>query len=145
MAKTSATEQTNPFGDLTKMLEQFKVPGVDMGAIVESRRKDMDALVAANQATLESMQAMAKKQAEILAQAVQGVQEAAKALTQGGSKAPDAAKYAEMARATYDKAVSDMMEMAEMVRTSQAAAMAGISKRATQSLQEIQALTQPKK
>ena len=74
MAKTSAAEQANPFGDLTKMLEQFKVPGVDMGAIVESRRKDMDALVAANQATLESMQAMAKKQAEILSQAMQGVQ-----------------------------------------------------------------------
>ena len=33
-------EQTNPFGDLTKMLEQFKVPGVDMSALVESRKKD---------------------------------------------------------------------------------------------------------
>ena len=145
MAKITATEQTNPFGDLTKMLEQFKVPGVDMGAIVESRRKDMDALVAANQATLESMQAMAKKQAEILSQAMQGVQDTAKALTQGGAGAPDTAKYAEMARTAYDKAVSDMTELAEMGRKAQADAMAGINKRVTQSLQEIQALTKPAK
>jgi len=27
----------NPFEDLTRMLEQFKVPGVDMSALVESR------------------------------------------------------------------------------------------------------------
>ena len=36
-------DQTDPFGDLTKMLEQFKVPGVDMPALVESRKKDIGA------------------------------------------------------------------------------------------------------
>jgi phasin family protein len=144
MAKATPTEQTNPFGDLTKMFEQFKVPGVDMGAIVESRRKDMDALVAANQATLESMQAMAKKQAEILAQAVQGVQDAAKGLANAGAGAPDAAKYAEIARKAYDKAVSDMMELAEMARKAQADAMAGITRRAMESMEEMKKLMKPR-
>ena len=34
----------NPFADLAKMFEQFKVPGVDMTAIVDARRKDVEAL-----------------------------------------------------------------------------------------------------
>ena len=142
MTKTT-TEQTNPFGDLTKMLEQFKVPGVDMSAIVESRRKDIDALVAANQATLDSMQALAKKQTELLTRAMQGVQDAASA--HGGAGAPDPAKFADLARKSYEKAVSDMKDIAEMARKAQSDVMSGVSQRASQSLQEIQALTKPKK
>jgi len=55
-----ATE-INPFGDVKKMIEQFKMPGVDMTAIVDARRKDIEALVAANAAAFEAMQALARK------------------------------------------------------------------------------------
>lgn len=145
MAKSTTSEQVNPFGDLTKMLEQFKVPGFDMSAIVESRRKDIDSLVAANQATLDSMQTLASKQTELLTQAMQGVQDAASALTKSGAGAPDPVKYAELARKAYEKALTDMKDMAEMARNAQADVMSGVSQRASQSLQEIKALTQPKK
>lgn len=30
MAKSTATDPVNPFGDLPKMIEQFNLPGVDM-------------------------------------------------------------------------------------------------------------------
>ena len=146
MTKSTPADQTNPFGDLTKMFEQFKVPGVDMGAIVESRRKEMEALIATNQATLESMQGIAKKQAEILAQAFKSVQDGMNTLVQGGGlSAPDPAKGAEMARNTYEKAVAEMSELGEMARKAQADAMAGITARAQQSMQELQQLMQPKK
>ena len=92
MAKATPAEQANPFGELTRMFEQFKLPGVDMSAIVESRRKDMDALIATNKATLESMQGLANKQAEILAQALESGQDGVQALAKGGAGAPDPAK-----------------------------------------------------
>jgi phasin family protein len=146
MTKSTPTDQTNPFGDLTKMFEQFKLPGVDMGAIVESRRKEMEALIATNQATLESMQGIARKQAEILAQAFKSVQDGMQTLVQGGGlSAPDPAKGAEMARKAYEKAVAEMSELGEMARKAQADAMAGITARAQQSMQELQQLMQPKK
>lgn len=145
MAKTTATEQANPFGDLTKMLEQFKVPGIDMSAIIESRRKDIDALVAANQAAVESMQALAKKQGELLTQAMQDVQEAASTLSKSGAGAPDPTKYAELAGKAYAKTVHDMKDMADMARKAQTDVMSGVSQRASQSLQELQALTKPGK
>ena len=144
MSNATPADQANPFGDLTKMLEQFKVPGVDMSGIVESRRKDMDALIAANKATFESMQELAKKQAEIFAQAMQSVKDGVQSLVEGGGATPDPAKHAELARKAYEKAVSDMGALADMARKAQADAMAGITQRATQSLQEFKALAKAK-
>src|ERR1700733_4849015 len=111
-------DQTNPFGDLTKMLEQFKVPGVDMSALIESRRKDIEAIVEANKTAYESMQAVARKQQEMLARAMQDIQAAA---TTGIS---DPAKQSEVARNAYVKAIDDMKDLAEIARKSQADAMA---------------------
>jgi len=134
---------TNPFGDVKKMMEQFKIPGVDMAAIVESRRKDIEALVEANKAAFESAQALARKQTEMFTQTMQGIQEAAKGAA-GGAGFGDPAKQAELVRKAYEKALADMKELAEMARHSQTDALAHISKRASEHMQEIKKLMQPK-
>lgn len=145
MSKTNSSDPTQAFGDLARMLEQFKVPGVDMSAIVESRRKDVEALIAANQSTFEAMQLIAKKQTEILTQAMQTAQEGVQAQLKGGiSAAPDPAKQAEIARKAYEKAMADMKELAEIARKAQTEAAAGITARAQQSVQEIKNFMQPK-
>jgi phasin family protein len=135
---------SNPFGDVTKMMEQFKLPGIDMTAIVEARRKDIEALVEANKAAFESMQALARKQTEMLTEAMQGMQEAAKGFTGGSAVAADPAKQAEGARKGFEKTLAGMKELAEMVRAAQSDAMAHITQRATQQMQDIKVLTQPK-
>ncbi len=136
--------ETNAFGDMTKMIEQFKFPGLDMASIIESRRKDMEALIEANKSTSEAMQALARKQTEILAETMQGIQNTAKELASGGAGAPNAAKQADLVGSAYQKALADMKELAEMVRKSQTDAMAGITARAAESLQEMKKLMQPK-
>jgi hypothetical protein len=99
---------SNPFGDLTTMLEQFKVPGADMSSFIEARRKDVQALVEANKAAYEAMQALARTQSDMLAQAMQGIQESAKGLTSGNAGMPDAAKQAEGARDAWQKMLADI-------------------------------------
>ena len=136
--------EANPFADVTKMIEQFKFPGLDMAPIIESRRKDMEVIVQANKATFEAMQAVARKQTEVFTQAMQGIQDSAKALAAGGGALMDPAKQAELVRTAYEKAMADMKDIAEMTRKSQAAVMAGITMRATESLQEVKKLMQPK-
>jgi len=131
----------NPFGDMTKMFEQFKMPGIDMTAILEARRKEVDAMVEANKAAYESIQAMARKQAEIMTQAMKGMQEAAQAAISGGA---DPAKQTEIVRKAFEKTLADMKELAEMGRQSQADAMAHMTQRATEQMQEIKKLMQPK-
>ena len=143
MAKATDSEQASPLADLTRMLEQFKVPGVDMGAIVESRRKDVEALAAANQAALESMQGLASKQSEILAHAFKGVQDGFQSMVTSGV-APDHVRNAEIARKAYERAVTDMRELGEMARKAQTDAMAGVSARAQEKVQEMKRLMQPR-
>ncbi|MEO7854036.1 MAG: TIGR01841 family phasin [Rubrivivax sp.] len=132
---------TLPFGDVGAMMAQFKMPGVDMAAIVEARRKDIEALVAANAATFESMQAVARKQTEILNESMQGMQEAAKSMAGGGV---DAGKQAEVVRQGFEKTLANMRELADMARHAQFDAMAQITQRAAQQMQDAKALVKPK-
>ena len=129
-------DQTNPFGDLTKMLEQFKVPGVDMSALIESRRKDIEAIVEANKTAYDSMQAVARKQTEMLSRAMQDIQAAA---TTGIT---DPGKQTEVARNACLKALEDMKDLAEIARKSQAEAMASITQRANEHMEEIKKMLQ---
>jgi hypothetical protein len=144
MSKATTPDFTNPFGNLDELLKQFKVPGVDVSAIIESRRKDMDAVIAANQATAAAMQQVAKKQTEILTQALQAAQNNALQLAKGVGGVIDPMKQAELTRKAYEKALADIKEVGEIAQKAQTAAMTGITARAQQSAQELTKLMQPK-
>ena len=131
-----AMDMSNAFGDLTKMLEQFKLPGVDTQEIVEARRKDIDALVQANQAAYDGMQALANKQGELLKTAMEDIQAAVKGAA-GGVGVGDPGKQGELARKAYEKVLGDMKDLAEIARESQADAMAKITLRGTEHLDEV--------
>ena len=134
--KDSAMDMSNAFGDLTKMIEQFKLPGVDTAEIVAARRKDIDALVQANQAAYEGMRALSNKQAEMLKQAMQDIQAAVEGAA-GGAGIGDPAKQGELARKAYERVLGDMKDLAEIARKSQADAMATITQRGTQNLEDV--------
>jgi Phasin protein len=133
-------EQPNPFADVTKIIEHFKLPGVDIPALVESGRKDMEALVEANKAAYQGLQALARKQSEMLTEAMHKIQEAA---GQASGKAVGS-KPAQMAHEVYQKTLADMKELADIVRSSQAQAMSRVTDRAIEHLQELKKLLNPK-
>jgi phasin family protein len=132
--KAPAMDLSNAFGDLTKMFEQFKLPGVDTAEIEAARRKDVEALVQANQAAYEGMQALASKQADMLKQAMEDIQAAVKG---AAGSVGDPAKQGELARKAYEKVLSDMQDLAGIARKSQSDAMASITQRGTQHLEEV--------
>ncbi|MBS0316285.1 MAG: TIGR01841 family phasin [Proteobacteria bacterium] len=143
MAKDSKDSAAlNPFGDVTKLMEQFKLPGVDMSALMEARRKDVEALVEANKAAYASLQAIAQKQTEMLTEAMHGIQQAMQNAATGGLTDPT--RQTELAREAWTKALNDMKTLAEMACKSQSDMVAGISQRATQSVEEIRKMMQPK-
>jgi phasin family protein len=127
---------SNAFGDLTQMFEQFKLPGVDTAETLAARRKDVEALVQANQAAFEGMQALAKKQGELLKTAMEDIQSAVKGAASGVGVG-DPGKQGELARKAYEKVLGDMKDLAEIARESQADAMAKITQRGTQHLDEV--------
>ena len=137
-------KESNPFGDMTKMMAQYQMPGIDMSAFIDARRKDIEALAAANAAAYESMQALARRQGEMLAETMQGIQEAAKSAASGTAGFPDPAKQAELARTACEKALADLTELAEMARKSQTDMMATMTQRAAHNMEEMKKMMQPK-
>ena len=133
--------QTQLFDGVKQAIEQFKAPGVDIASIVAARGKDIEALVEANKAAYVSMQALAAKQAEMMAQAMRDLQESAKGVT---VSVGDPTRQTEVVRKAFDKILANMTELAQMTRNSQSDALAHLTKRGNEHLHEIQQLMRPK-
>jgi hypothetical protein len=55
-----------PNFDFTKLMKDFKLPGVDLATIMDREKKNIEALTEANRVAFESWQALVQRQAEIL-------------------------------------------------------------------------------
>ncbi|GAB6052755.1 phasin family protein [Magnetospira thiophila] len=149
------TDKTNPFFnfDMTKMMAEFdptkmmgnfsknfgdmKIPGLDPQAMMEAQRKNIEALTNANKVALEGMQAIVRRQAEILQQTMEEVSATISQMAAGGTPQEAAAKQIEQVKAAFEKALGNARELAEMSAKSNSEAAAAINKRFTESMDEI--------
>jgi phasin family protein len=130
MEKTTAS-----FVDIAKIMGQFKLPGIDMSAILEARRKDIEALTQANTIAFEGVQSLAQKQAEILRESMEEAQLAMHRMAAGTAPA-NATKQGELVQQAFQKALANMQALAEMAGKSQVEAFDVISKRVQKNIQE---------
>lgn len=128
------------FPDINKLMEQFKVPGLDLGKIVEAQKKDIEALTQANQVAYAGMQELAGRQAEILREAMAEWQAAMSRMGSG-----DTSVQAKLAQDALGKAVNNMREMAEVATRSQTQAWEVIQKRFRENMADMTKLMQPPK
>jgi phasin family protein len=142
-AKAGQATSTTLFGDFSKLIEQFKLPGIDLNAVMEARRKDIEALAAANRTALEGIQSLNQKQAEILRATMDQLQSIVKTVTATGSAT--SASTGEVVQQALQKAFLSMRELAEVAYKSQSDAFAVVSQRAQENIQEVKGLLQPKK
>lgn len=128
--------------DMTKWFDPMKMPGMDPGAMMEHSKKNMEALVAANQAAAAGYQDFFKKQMAIFEETMQAAQEQ---MGHMGDMSPDtASKNADLMKAAMDKALANMTELAEAVKKSNEEVFAIMSARVKESIAEIQALAKQK-
>ncbi len=144
--KTTRTESESSgadlpgFGDFGKMMKQFKLPGVDIAAIVESQKKDMEALAEANRQAYEGIRALAQRRNEILMESLAQWQEAMKDAT--GKDA--LTKNTERMRKGVEKAIADMRELTQMEAQARGKAWKVVQDRFQENLANLQKLLQPK-
>ena len=127
-------------GDLGKLVEKFKVPGIDIGAIVDSQRKDMEALAEANKQAYEGIKALAKRRNEILQEALAEWQEAMKDAT--GKDAMS--RNAERAKKGVQQAIANFRELADMEAQSRSKAWKVLQDRFQENVTNLQKLLKPK-
>ncbi|WP_027776145.1 phasin family protein [Paraburkholderia caledonica] len=124
--------------DFSKMLESFKLPGVDMTSLLEARRKDVEALAEANTLAYEGMQALVRKQTEMLNASAREIQATAGRMS-GENPMESMAQRRDFVQQALKTAFENMRELAEMAQKSQTEALAAISKRAEQTMRELKA------
>jgi phasin family protein len=118
------------FLDFTKLMGQYKLPGVDFAALVERERKNIEALTKANKIAFEGWQALVRRQAEILQETM--TQAIADARKQDAAKA-----RADLAKQGFEKALGNMRELAEMATKSQREAFDVLRKRLGENMEDI--------
>jgi phasin family protein len=137
-------ESTHPnslFAEYIKLIKQFKLPGIDASAILESRRKDIEALAVANTTALTGVQSLGHKQVEILRETMARLQSLVARQT-GPESRPAAGEAVQQA---LHKALAHMQALADTAYRAQADSYAVISKRVAENVEELKALLQPRK
>ena len=138
--KPAAAEDAFGPGDVGKLLQKFKLPGIDIAAIVESQRKDMQALADANRQAYEGIKALAERRNEMLKEAFIQWRDAMK-----GAKGTELlTKQAELARQGVQDAIANVRELAQMEAQSRKEAWKIVQDRFEENLANLKKLLQPK-
>lgn len=134
MAKSSVPPDMT---DFTKIMGDYKIPGVDWQEVIASQQKNLQALAKANQVLVEGAQAVMRREIEILQKAMAEAAEASKELMQQGDPQAQASKRLELAKTSFEAAVQNMRELAEVAGRSNREALEVINQRALESFEEI--------
>ncbi|PWC39703.1 phasin family protein [Azospirillum sp. TSO35-2] len=137
MAKLSG----NPFleFDPSKLMGDLKMPGLDMESILASQRKNIEAVTAANQLAFEGLQAVLRRQAELLRNATEEASSYVNQVISAGTPEEKAAKQADLVKAAFEKSLSNIRELSELVAKSNTEAAEILAKRVSDSLDEVKA------
>ena len=134
-----------PEMDPLRLLSEMRLPMVDVEALAAAQRRNLEALSAANRVALEGAQAIARRHMEILQQSMSEMTDAVRGATTGTDPQDRAAKQAEMVKAAYEHAVSNMKELAELIQKSNSEALTVLNKRFSEAMDEVRGMIEKKK
>jgi phasin family protein len=124
------TAGETPVFDFTKLMSQFRLPGVDFAALVDRERKNIEALAKANRIAFEGWQRLVRRQAEIL-------QETMKEVVANAGQQDAIKRRTDLAKEGFEKALANMRELAEMATKSQKEAFDVVRKRIEENVEGI--------
>jgi phasin family protein len=159
MAKTNTAAETNDYfkpdyfkvpdfgqfqsdfnrwvSDFSKSFTNGKTPSVDFEGLLAAHRKNFEAFSSANQLAFDGVKAVAQRQAELAREAVEDFSKLAKELSAPASVEEKLVKQAEIAKSAFEQALSTMREMNDTLVKSNAQAIDVVSKRVSDSFDEV--------
>lgn len=128
--------------ELMKIFSSLKMPNMpDFHALAESQKRNLEALSSANRLAMEGAQAVARRNMEIMQQVMGELSHAVQTLTNtDGSPQDKASQQADMLKGAYERAVTNMQEVAELIQKSNGEAVSVINRRFTEALEEVKSL-----
>jgi phasin family protein len=104
--------------DLQATLDKLKLPGVNTQALIDSGRKDVEALLAANERVFTGIEALSHKQADLLADIMKEWQASAKDAIAKSTPTEKINQAASHAQRAFTHALANMKEMADIAAKS---------------------------
>ncbi|TDF65645.1 phasin family protein [Cupriavidus sp. L7L] len=125
-----------------KLLDFVRNNRLDPAAVLDSRRKDIEALASVNVMLLGGLQSLVRQQAEFLCDAAADLQ----ALSRGGQavdgKAP--VKLAEALPRSLQKAVAGVRGLTDTLYKAQADSISVVGRRLAENVEEVKGILRPK-
>jgi phasin family protein len=123
--------------DLRALLDKLKLPGIDTKKLLESGRKDIEALIETNDKAFVAVEALTRKQVEMLSEMAKEWQASIKdsvSAAGGTEKLTQASAHAQRA---FASALTSMKEMAEIAAKSNHEVLGILNKRFHEGLEEL--------
>jgi phasin family protein len=133
--------RSNPFDfDVTRIFADFRLRPFDVEAVWAAQRRNIEALSQANQAAVEGVHALARRNIELTRETFEGLSALMRDLAQPGSPEERIAKNTEYAKKMLEKGVNHGRELATIATKAGADAAEILHRRASESLDELRNL-----
>src|SRR5262245_56903282 len=119
----------NPFTDFdfTKFAGEFKLPTLNVETVVEATRKNFAALRTANTAAVESIKSIGLRQGDMVRAAMEDFSKHGNEVLAAATVEEKAAKQIDFAKKSYESAIANAKELADLYAKAQSEAFAAIS------------------
>lgn len=141
-AGPSAADLLNPLKGMADRLQNLNLTG-GAGKLLDSGRKDLQALMQANEKSYQGLQTVVQRQTEMIKSAIAEWQTAAKQMP-GKDPKENFAKLDELGRQSFQRAIDDIKELANLAAKSQADAFDVVRQRIQANVDEVTKLLQRK-
>jgi phasin family protein len=126
--------------DLTKAWAHFKMPSLNIGALLEAHRKNAAALTNANQVVFDGLKTLAQRQGDLFKTTVEDCSRVTSDLLVGASFEERASKQADATRHIYVSAVARFRELSDIAVKANVTAVDILNARVSEAFDEFRAL-----
>ena len=134
------TSSFKPFDfDFTKIAGEFKIPAVNVETMVETGRKNFAAMTTVGTAAVESMKTIAQRQGDMFRAAMEDFSKHGSEVLAAATVEEKDTKQIDFAKKSYELAVANAKEIADLYSKGQAEAFATLSERVSELTDEVKA------
>ena len=123
--------------NVTKAFGDFRLPGLDVDALVAAQRKNLEALTHASQLAVEGIRTLAQRQIQIAQQAFAEASAVVREWTQPGAPEERLAKNGEAAKHAFERGLANARELTELTAKASADVFSVIARRVSESFDEV--------
>lgn len=128
------------FADFTKMAADFKAP-FNMEPFLAAQRKNIEAFTAVNQAAYESMQSLARRQADMMRQGMEDAAGLVSAMMASpASPEEKVLRQAEASKVAMDKCMANARDVVDTLSKCNTQAMEVVANRMSEGLEELRGM-----